>query len=163
MDKARAHTTLDPKGLAYKTNGVVSLGYECEESSDGATTIQENPIGEANEDGIPNFVYQTAESSESDRSVHEIEIETAVIPYDYSTNDKYSKGGTGFPNGGVTTFRDESSDDSLTSDSTGNSSKNLVPKGSQGKNSRLAKKQLSWGDVSEKPTLKSQVSLWWMD
>lgn len=86
-------------------------------SDEGATTVQENPLRKA---GV-NQGYLQSSGSEMDRDVSEIEVETAVVPYD----DDF-----GYPSrhGNFRTFHgdDTTSNESNHSDSTGNSQRVLV-------------------------------------
>lgn len=118
------------KGLTYRQaespdDLPVDLGYAPDEDDFpvdlGSTTVQHNPL---QEEGV-NEGYLQSSNSEMDRDVSEIEIQTAVVPYD----DDF-----GFPTGRpeygdrFRTFHgdDTASNDSSQSDSTGNSQRVLV-------------------------------------
>ena len=139
MDRARAPRGHAAQGLTYRQAEVpddlpkMDLSYadDTDGISDfGATTIQENPLRKP---GV-NQGYLQSSGSEMDRDVSEIEIETAVVPYD----DDY-----GYPSnhGPFRTFHgdDTTSNESNHSDSTGGSQRVLV-----NGNKKDANKMTSW-------------------
>lgn len=87
----------------------------------GRTTVQENPLRNPE----VNQAYFPSSGSEMDRDVSEIEIETAVVPYDDDFG--YPSGRPDF-NGQFRTFHgdDTTSNESNHSDSTGGSQHALV-------------------------------------
>lgn len=91
------------------------------EISEGATTVQQNPLTDS---GV-NQGYLQSSGSEMDRDVSEIEIETAVVPYDDDFG--YPSGRPGYGDRFRTFHGDDTtSNDSSHSDSTGGSQRVLV-------------------------------------
>ncbi|XP_070173609.1 protocadherin-9-like isoform X2 [Littorina saxatilis] len=81
LDKAKANRSQDPRGLKFKNANRAQMDhihFQSDDSLDGATTIQENPLKEA---GAFNYGFVHPEDPENDRNMDEIHIETAVIPY----------------------------------------------------------------------------------
>lgn len=142
LDRARAPKHHAAKGLTYRQAEAPDdlpkqdLGYsdDIEENSDyGATTVQENPLRKA---GV-NDGYMQSSGSEMDRDISEIEVETAVVPYD---DDFGYHSGRPELNGQFRTFRgdDSASTVSSHSDSTGGSQRVLV------NGNKDANKMTSW-------------------
>ncbi|XP_053403154.1 cadherin EGF LAG seven-pass G-type receptor 2-like [Mercenaria mercenaria] len=126
LDRARAPRSHAAQGLTYRQAEVpddlpkMDLSYadDTDGISDfGATTVQENPLRKT---GV-NQGYLQSSGSEMDRDISEIEVETAVVPYD----DDF-----GYPSnhGQFRTFHgdDTTSNESNHSDSTGGSQRVLV-------------------------------------
>ncbi|WAR27283.1 CELR3-like protein [Mya arenaria] len=132
LDRAKVPRMHSAKGLTYRQAEVpddlpkMDLGYTEEvdpiSEYEGATTVQQNPLSDS---GV-NQGYLQSSGSQMDRDVSEIEIETAVVPYD---DERY-----GFPqddnefHGDFRTFHgdDTTSNESSHSDSTGGSQHVLV-------------------------------------
>ncbi|XP_062592329.1 protocadherin Fat 3-like isoform X1 [Saccostrea cucullata] len=129
LDRAKIRQGMDPRGLTYQRGGPspdpsskmdINFDGELEETSDvdSHTTIQQNPL---------NFRLPAA------RQNGEIQIETAVIPYD--DNFEYQNH--------MRTFHvEEISSNSDTSDSTGDSHKVLMEK--HKRSPRVNANSLSW-------------------
>lgn len=87
----------------------------------GSTTVQQNPLS----DSAINEAYIPSSGSEMDRDVSEIEIQTAVVPYDDDFG--YPTGRPGYGDRFRTFHGDDTtSNDSSHSDSTGGSQRVLV-------------------------------------
>ncbi|XP_071085163.1 protocadherin gamma-A4-like isoform X1 [Haliotis cracherodii] len=175
LDKAKNRSSLDPRGIMFKKHpgsrapSRVAIDFSNEESTDGGTTLAENPF---TLDGNSNYGYIHSDESENDRDVDEIQIETAVIPY--RNVGKFPSNAAVFPNmededglpinelshsyqnSSLSTFKD--SNDSLHSDST--SSKKGLMKSMNGIGTKsLPNKKLSWAGNGEMPSNKSLNSL----
>ncbi|XP_067669230.1 protocadherin gamma-A4-like isoform X2 [Haliotis asinina] len=173
LDKAKNRSSLDPRGIMFKKHpgsrapSRVAIDFANEESTDGGTTLAENPF---TLDGNSNYGYMHSDESENDRDVDEIQIETAVIPY--RNVGKFTSNGPVFPNmededglpindhsyhnSSLSTFKD--SNDSLHSDST--SSKKGLMKNMNGIGTKsVPNKKLSWAGNGEMPSNKSLNSL----
>jgi len=96
---------------------------------DGATTVQQNPLSDSN---VNKGYLKGSSGSEMDRDVSEIEVETAVVPYD-DEGYGYSPDEPEYP-GEFRTFRgdDTTSNESSHSDSTGGSQHVLVKSKAKG-------------------------------
>ncbi|KAL3846416.1 hypothetical protein ACJMK2_017410, partial [Sinanodonta woodiana] len=78
----------------------LDFSADLEETSDmDGTTVQNNPLS----DEKINEGYLQSSGSEIDRDVGEIDIDTAVIPYNHEY--EYGPLRLNFPNGGVSTFQ----------------------------------------------------------
>ena len=103
---------------------VPELGYDDDQDYHidmGSTTVQQNPLSDS---GI-NEAYLPSSGSEMDRDVSEIEIQTAVVPYDDDFG--YPSGRPGYGDRFRTFHGDDTtSNDSSHSDSTGGSQRVLV-------------------------------------
>lgn len=119
LDRAKIRQGMDPRGLTYQRGGPspdpssridINFDGELGETSDvdSHTTIQDNPLK-----------YRLATARQN--GVGDIQIETAVVPYDDNYND--------YQNTNMRTFHvEEISSNSDTSDSTGDSNKILMEK-----------------------------------
>ena len=118
---------------------------------DGATTIQENPLSDQ---GVNEGYLQSSVSDEMDREMNEIEIETAVVPYDDDFG--YPSGRTKY-SGQMRTFQadDSTSSGSAQSDSTGGSRSVLVNDDSKNAGSKLT----SWDSDDKIHTQGAEVSI----
>ncbi|KAL4220499.1 hypothetical protein ACF0H5_020898 [Mactra antiquata] len=132
IDRARAPHGHSAKGLTYRQaeapDDLPKMDLRFSDDTDGvsdydvgATTVQQNPL---RKQGV-NEAYMQSSGSEMDRDVSEIEIETAVVPYDDDYG--YPSGRPDF-DGQFRTFRgdDTTSNESNHSDSTGGSQRVLV-------------------------------------
>lgn len=142
LDKALAPLGHAAKGLTYRQAEApddlpkMDLNFrgETDESEyGGSTTIQENPLRSS---GI-NEAYLQSSGSEMDRDVGEIEIETAVVPYDEDFG--YPSGRLPYMNTQIRGAEDSTSTESSQSDSTGGSRRGLVNDVKQNSN-----KMTSW-------------------
>ncbi|KAK3590003.1 hypothetical protein CHS0354_035030 [Potamilus streckersoni] len=108
LSKARAPRGHGARGLTYRQAELpddlpkldLNFSADLEETSDiDGTTIQDNPLS----DEKINQGYLQSSGSEMDRDVGEIDIDTAVIPY----NDDYGYGPhrLNYPTGGVSSFQ----------------------------------------------------------
>ncbi|ESP00282.1 hypothetical protein LOTGIDRAFT_238618 [Lottia gigantea] len=150
--------SMDPKGLKFQSKQSTNRGPSkvhmshagnIDETSDGATTIQENPF---NDDHINiNYGYVHSDS-ETDREMDEIQIEAAVIPYDAYNHNGEVYTDVGGPDVHVyqtmSTFKDNSSNESINSEST-NSKKALVGGGA---NKRPAMQSMPWDSNGQIPS-----------
>lgn len=76
LDKAKANNSQDPKGLKFRKSALrsaydIKFRGDIEESTDGSTTVQENPLKQS---GAFNFGFVHNETSETDRDMNEINI-----------------------------------------------------------------------------------------
>lgn len=148
LDRAKIRQGMDPRGLTYQRGGPspdpsshidINFDGELGETSDvdSQTTIQDNPLK-----------YRLATARQN--GVGDIQIETAVVPYDDNYND--------YQNTNMRTFHvEEISSNSDTSDSTGDSNKMLMEK--HRKTTSGNTNSLSWaGSNPPSSTFGSDVS-----
>ena len=75
LDKAKANRSPDPRGLKFKNairgGRMDHIHFQGDDSLDGATTVQENPLKEA---GAFNYGFVGPDDRENDRDMDEIHI-----------------------------------------------------------------------------------------
>ena len=144
--------------------------YGNEETDDGATSMQENPLAVDN----PAFVYSPSDENdnteshymqpheqdyaEQDRSLNEIEIATAVIPMNGTSPESTKK--PLYINGSVTSFTSSTTNGTIpnsaqkivmSSDSLPNSSSSLGKRAAE-------KKKLSWSRKDQVKLFNAEVT-----
>ncbi|KAL8578334.1 hypothetical protein ACOMHN_031708 [Nucella lapillus] len=109
LDKAKANRSPDPRGLKFKNaprgSRLDHLHFHGEDSLDGTTTIQENPLSFKDGAGVGggafNHAFVYPDHRENDHHMDEIHIETAVIPYQasdtYNNNNNRTHHGASSP------------------------------------------------------------------